>query len=163
MTFQLPLRRRGYSLYCCSARSVSSRSTQCTLFIEGPLLHVHYVHSLHTHTHARTHKHTQVFHLCTWTTQCTHALNNTCAHPYMHARSRWLWGVAVVTVWSGTRALVGGYSQHLYGAINQSEGSTLCPREEGGWKQEASEKKKKRERKSGGWWCCLSPKHYIIT
>lgn len=65
----------------------------------------------------------------------------------MCARSLWLCGVAVVTMRRGTRALVGGYSQHLYGPINQSKGSVLCPREKGG---QSTETEQKRE-KEGGW------------
>ena len=78
---------------------------------------------------------------------CTHAYEP--AHPYMHARPLCeFWGVAVVTVWRGTWALVGRYSQHLYGSINQWEGCILCPREK---KRGGCTGSKQTREEEGGW------------
>lgn len=61
----------------------------------------------------------------------------------------------------GTGALVGGYSQYLYGAINQWGDATLNPR----GKRGADTGSKQIEDIVGGWGGVLyvSLKHYIIT
>lgn len=61
----------------------------------------------------------------------------------------------MVTVWGGTRALVGGYSQYLYGAINQSEGAILYPRGKKGG-SEHGKQAEKREGGVGGYECVRS-------
>lgn len=80
----------------------------------------------HSHTDADTNTHT---HALIWF--IVHEA--TCAFQHTHALSLWLLRVAVATVGWGTRALVGGYSQHLYGAINQSQGTICAPEKKKGW------------------------------
>lgn len=52
----------------------------------------------------------------------------------------------MVTLGRGTRALVGGYSQHLYGAINQSEAVFCALEKRGGGGGEHRKRADKRRR-----------------
>lgn len=117
-----------YLLFIYVSRSVLlySGNTHWGLFCGG-LLHVPHIQS-HTWTHVHN------------------------AHTWTCARLLWLWTVAVVTVWGGTRALVGGYSQYLYGAINQSESAILYPREKKG-RSEHRKQAEKREKRGDVWVC----------
>lgn len=126
------------------------------------------VSETHRHMHMRTRTYTHS-HTDADTNTHTHALiwfivhEATCAfvHAFQHthALSLWLLRVAVATVGWGTRALVGGYSQHLYGAINQSQGTICAPEKKKGWWTEEDSREKKRV----GVGFFVSPKHYIIT